>query len=188
MKQSKNDINLGRCISFILRHRPEDFNIKLDSHGWADVNELISNMNIKGHKIDRQTLDRIVRENNKQRYTYNQDGTKIRANQGHSIKVDVELSETVPPQKLYHGTAKATLDAIREKGIMKMTRNHVHLSSDIETAFTVGKRHGNPVVLVIDTAKMYADGIKFYISENKVWLCDYVAFDYVMDIIYKENK
>lgn len=183
-----SDRDLCKAMSFILRHHPEAFNIHIDSHGWADINELISQMNKKGRKIDLETLDRIVRENDKKRFSYNKDKTKIRANQGHSIPVDLELIPVAPPDVLYHGTAEIFLDSIRKNGIMKMSRNHVHLSADTDTAFDVGGRHGKPAVLVIDAKKMYENGLCFYLSENKRWLCEYVPFEYVSAIIRKKGK
>lgn len=183
-----SDKGLGKTLSYILRHHPEAFNINIDSHGWADVNEIISQMRKRGRNIDTEILDRIVRENNKQRYSYNKEKTKIRANQGHSIPVDLELLPVTPPDKLYHGTAEKFLDSICEKGILKMTRNHVHLSTDIETAFQVGSRHGKPLILVIDTKRMADDGINFYLSENNVWLCEYVPFKYISEVIRKYDE
>lgn len=182
-----NDERLGKTISYILRHHPEYFDVNIDSHGWADVDELIKNMCVHGNTIDRETLDRIVRENNKNRYSYNEDKTKIRANQGHSIPVDLDLLPVTPPDVLYHGTAEKFLNSIKQKGILKMSRNHIHLSTDTERAFNVGKRHGKPVVLVIDTKKMNEDGIKFYLSKNKIWLCEHIPFEYVSEIIYSPD-
>jgi len=182
-----SDKGLSKTLSYILRHHPEAFDIKMDSHGWADVDELISQMRKRGRIINREILDRIVRENDKKRYSYNENKTKIRANQGHSIPVDLDLLPVAPPDILYHGTAEASLDSIRKNGIMKMSRNHVHLSIDTETAFEVGSRHGKPVILTIDTKKMYNDGIDFYLSENNRWLCEYIPFKYVYEIIRKKD-
>lgn len=180
----KIDINqLGRFISLILRHKPEVIGIKLDGHGWADVEELLLGIREKGYFINHEILQEIVATNNKQRYHYNEDQTKIRAAQGHSIAVDVELDEKVPPDLLYHGTAMKNLSEIKATGIKKMRRLYVHLSKDVETAFKVGSRHGIPVVLVIDTLAMQKDGYKFYCSKNGVWLCDDIDFKYVKEII-----
>lgn len=182
-----SDKGLGKTLSYILRHHPDAFNVNMDSHGWVNVDELLSQMKKNGRIIDHEILDRIVRENDKQRYSYNSDKTKIRANQGHSVPVDLELLPVVPPDVLYHGTAESFLDSIRQKGIMKMSRNHVHLSADTETAFDVGSRHGKPVVLLIDSKRMYDDGLDFYLSENKRWLCEYVPFEYVSAVITKKG-
>lgn len=184
MEQSKKDVDLGRFLSLVLRHNPSAAGITLDSHGWADVEALLRGVNHTGKQIDRETLERIVRENNKQRYSFNEDHTKIRANQGHSLNVDVELKETAPPQVLYHGTASRFVDAIRAQGITRQSRQHVHLSGDLETAVAVGRRHGGPAVVVIDAARMAGDGIKFYRSENGVWLCGQVPWKYVLRVEY----
>ncbi len=178
MEQSNSDVKLGRFLILVLRHDPHAAGITLDEHGWADVNELLAGVNRTGRKIDRVTLERIVRENNKQRYSFNGDGTKIRANQGHSLQVDVELKAAQPPKYLYHGTASRFLPAIQAEGIRKMSRQHVHLSGDFETAMAVGKRHGIPVVITIDAGAMARDGVAFYRSENGVWLCGHVEPKY----------
>ncbi|WP_455684251.1 RNA 2'-phosphotransferase [Thomasclavelia sp.] len=176
-------VKMGKYISLILRHKPELINLKIDEHGWANVDDLLKGINNNGRYISKEILDIIVNTNNKKRYQYNNDHTKIRANQGHSIKVDVELQEKVPPNILYHGTAQKYLDKIRESGIRKMNRLYVHLSKDIETAINVGKRHGQPIVLVINTEAMIKDGFKFYYSNNGVWLCDDIDYSYVKEVI-----
>lgn len=181
MEQSKNDVALGKFISLVLRHNPEAAGITLDEHGWADVEELIAGARRAGKRIDRETLERIVRENAKQRYSMSEDRTRIRANQGHSIQVDVELRQAEPPDVLYHGTAARFLEGIKREGITKQSRQHVHLSRDEATAVSVGSRHGKPVVLRIDARKMAEDGMVFYLSENGVWLCDSVAWKYVLN-------
>lgn len=178
MNQSNSDVKLGRFLSLVLRHDPAAAGISLDEHGWADVKELLAGVNRTGRKIDMDTLERIVRENSKQRYSFNEDHSKIRANQGHSVSVDVELKETQPPQYLYHGTASRFLPSIQREGIRKMSRQYVHLSGDFETAMAVGKRHGSPVVITIDAAAMGRDGVTFYRSENGVWLCEHVEPKY----------
>lgn len=170
---------LSVFISLILRHKPETIGIQLDEHGWANVDELISGINNTGRKIDMEILQEIVRTDNKQRYSFNEDKTLIRANQGHSIPVDVELKEQQPPQILYHGTASRFLDLIMQDGLKPMSRLYVHLSSDMETAMKVGKRHGEPVVLKINSEEMCNDGIKFYLSKNGVWLTKSVDKKYI---------
>ena len=180
MDQSKNDVKLGKFLSLVLRHNPQAAGITLDEHGWADVQELLSGVRHSGRQIDIETLERIVRENNKQRYSFNADHTKIRANQGHSLQVDVELTAVKPPRYLYHGTATRFLVAIRQEGIRKMSRQYVHLSSDFQTAMEVGRRHGSPVVLTIHAEAMAQDGVIFYQSKNGVWLCEYVAPEYLL--------
>ncbi|MFA1719042.1 RNA 2'-phosphotransferase [Clostridioides difficile] len=175
---SKKD-KLSIFISLILRHKPETIGIKLDDYGYADVNELIEKINNTGRNINIEILEQIVKEDNKQRYSFNDDRSKIRANQGHSINVNVELRELEPPKYLYHGTATRFLDNIKNEGIIKQSRLYIHLSRDIDIAVKVGKRHGTPVILKINTGKMYENGYKFYLSENNVWLCEYIPFKYV---------
>ena len=175
---------LSVFISLILRHKPSEIGIALDEHGWANVKELIVGINNSGRKIDMEVLEEIVRTDNKGRYSFNENKTLIRANQGHSIPVDIEFKEVVPPDILYHGTATKSLDSIKQQGIKSMSRLYVHLSEDLETAIKVGDRHGKCVVLVVDTKKMSNNGIKFYLSENGVWLTKYIDWQYVKEIKY----
>jgi len=171
----KELISKGKHLAFLLRHDKEALNNDLiDHNGWRNVSELI-----KSQGYTKELLDGIVETNNKQRYEYNGDKTKIRARQGHSINVDVGLTETIPPNILYHGTSTKALESIYKQGIVKGERLYVHLSKDEETALKVGSRHGTPYVLVIDSEQMYKDGIKFYLSSNGVWLTDYVDTKYI---------
>ena len=170
---------MGRFISFILRHHPETIGISLDEYGWANVDELLSGINNSGRTIDMELLEEIVRTDQKQRYSFNEDKTLIRANQGHSISVDVELEEMQPPQVLYHGTASRFLDAIMQEGLKPMSRLYVHLSKDIETAKVVGARHGAPIILKINTSQMQEDGMKFYLSKNGIWLTKNIPTKYI---------
>lgn len=179
MKYENKDEELGKFISLILRHNPKTINITLDEHGWANVDDLITGINRTGKHIDYNSLERIVNENNKQRYSFSNDKTKIRANQGHSIKVDIELEEKISPQYLYHGTAIRFIDSIMDIGIQKQSRQHVHLSADFSTAYSVGKRHGQPIVIKINSGVMFEDGYKFYLSKNMVWLTDFVPAKYI---------
>ena len=183
MAQNNNDIKLGRFISLILRHHPEQIGITLDSEGWADTQALLDGINASGRRIDMETLERIVRENNKQRYSFNGDKSKIRANQGHSIPVEVGMQVMTPPDRLYHGTATRFLDSIKRDGIKKMSRLYVHLTKDVETAVSIGKRHGKPVVLVIDTKAMHKDGYTFRLSDNGVWQSEDIPWRYVVEVI-----
>ncbi len=169
---------LSVFISLVLRHKPDAAHIALDEHGWANVKELLNGINDTGRKIDMAVLEEIVATDNKQRYSFNQDKTLIRANQGHSISVDVELKEQKPPEILYHGTAARVIDNIMNEGLKPMSRLYVHLSKDVETALKVGKRHGEPVVLKVHSGEMYGDGYKFYLSENGVWLTKKVNVEY----------
>lgn len=172
----------GKFLAYILRHNASAANIKLDENGWADVNELIAGVCATGRHLDFASLENIVAKDGKQRFSFNSDRTKIRANQGHSVAVNVQMKECPPPTVLYHGTATKYLDSIRENGISKQKRNYVHLSKDTETAFKVGARHGEVAILVIDTQQMYLDGYKFLLSENGVWQTDHVPFKYVIEI------
>ena len=173
---------LSKFISLILRHKPEEIGITLDDFGWAKVEDLINGINNSGRKIDIGILEEIVRTDNKQRYSFNEDKTKIRANQGHSIPVTIEFKEPEPPNTLYHGTATKFMESIKHQGIKSMSRLYVHLSKDFETAKQVGERHGECVVLVINAKRMSEDGIKFYLSENGVWLTEYVDPKYILSI------
>lgn len=164
----------SKFISLILRHKPEAIGITLDEHGWANVDELI-----RGINIDMATLEHIVATDDKQRYSFNEDKTLIRANQGHSIPVDVELEEVQPPEFLWHGTGEKYVDSICREGLIPKSRLYVHLSSDVPTATTVGERHGEAVLLRVDARKMYQDGFKFYLSKNGVWLTKCVPVSYL---------
>ena len=170
---------LSVFISLVLRHNPDAAHITVDEHGWADVGELLAGINATGREINMEILEEIVATDSKQRYSFNQDKTLIRANQGHSIPVDVELKEQEPPEFLYHGTAARFLDVIESEGLKPMSRLYVHLSRDIETALKVGRRHGNPVVLKVNSGDMYKDGQRFYLSENGVWLIKKVDAKYL---------
>lgn len=173
---------LSVFISLVLRHKPDAAGINLDEHGWANVEELIYGINSTGRKINIEVLEEIVKTDNKQRYSFNENKTLIRANQGHSIPVDVELTEQKPPDFLYHGTADRFIKAIMTEGLKPMSRLYVHLSKDIETAIKVGNRHGKPVVLKVHSGQMYQKGIKFYLSENGVWLTKNVDAKYLEKI------
>ncbi len=176
----KETKKISKFLSLILRHNPAAVGIELDHEGWANVAELITKINAKkGWGLTVEQLDHVVATNNKKRFAYSQDGRRIRANQGHSIQVDLGLEAVDPPAILYHGTATRFLDSIMEQGLISKSRQHVHLSWDIETATTVGKRHGKVVILQIDCANMLADGHLFYLSENNVWLTDHVPVKYI---------
>lgn len=170
---------LSVFISLVLRHNPDAAHITLDKHGWADVDELLRGINDTGRKINMDILEEIVATDNKQRYSFNEDRTLIRANQGHSIPVDVELEERKPPEFLYHGTADRFLKSILSEGLKPMSRLYVHLSIDTDTAAKVGKRHGKPVILKVHSGEMHRNGIKFYLSENGVWLTKKVSVKYL---------
>ena len=172
----KQTVKISKFMSLVLRHKPETINLTLDKNGWASVDDLIRKMNgLRVFDINRATLNEVVATNDKKRFAFNDDGTKIRASQGHSIKdVDLDLKPVMPPEMLYHGTAAHNSEVVHKEGIIKMGRNHVHLSSAVDTAIKVGSRHGQPLVLIVDAKKMYDNGHVFYLSENKVWLTDHV--------------
>lgn len=180
---SKRDMKFSKFISLVLRHKPEIIDLHMDEEGYVSVNKLIEGMNKNGMDITKQDLDRIVAEDNKQRYSYNlsNDEPRIRANQGHSIQVNLNLKPVVPPAELYHGTAKRFLNSIFKDGIKKGSRQYVHLSKDIETATKVGARHGEVAVLRIDSYSMIKDGNEFYCSENGVYLTDNVPTKYIIN-------
>lgn len=174
--------NISRFLSLILRHKPEVIGISLDEHGWAKVDDLIAGINASGRKLTYTNLQEIVEQDKKQRYCFNTEKTMIRANQGHSISVDVQLKQEQPPNILYHGTATKYLGAIQKDGLKPMSRLYVHLSSDIETARLVGSRHdrqGKARVLKIFSGNMYKNGEIFYRSENGVWLTKHVNMQYL---------
>ena len=173
----------SKFLSLILRHKPETIGISLDENGWAEVSEILEGINREGQRINMAILEEIVETNNKKRFCFNEDKTKIRANQGHSIEVDVELSPTTPPPVLYHGTADRFYESIARDGLQKRSRNHVHLSADTETAVNVGKRHGSPIVLKIDTEAMLTGGAVFYLSKNNIWLTDNVPAKFLEKIL-----
>jgi putative RNA 2'-phosphotransferase len=178
MKQD-NIYNTSKFLSLVLRHAPETIKLQLDKNGWADVDELIAQCNQFGKKLDFDLLEEVVETNDKKRFAFNEDLTKIRASQGHSIDVDLGLNPTQPIGFLYHGTVKEFIDSIKKDGLQKMSRQHLHLSKDLETAIKVGSRRGKPIILTIDAPKMAADGFLFYLSENNVWLTENVPAEYI---------
>ena len=167
----------SKFIALILRHKPEAVGITLDEHGWANVDDLIAGIS-KQQPFTMADLEEIVATDEKGRYAFNEDKTLIRANQGHSIPVDVELEAIEPPQYLYHGTGEKSVASIEEKGIIPKSRLYVHLSLDRETAVAVGSRHGKPVVFRVLAQKMNQDGYVFFKSVNGVWLTKFVPTQY----------
>ena len=168
----------SKFISLILRHRPEVIGIELDEHGWADVGELIAGV-AKSRPFDMEMLEEIVRTDSKQRYSFNEDRTLIRANQGHSIPVDVELERKEPPEVLYHGTGEKFVSSIDRQGLIPKSRLYVHLSPDEATAQNVGRRHGKPVIYEVMAGEMARDGKAFFLSVNGVWLTKAVPAEYL---------
>ena len=178
----KQERETSKFLSLILRHKPETVGISLDEHGWANVQELLNGMN-KTTTIDMEMLEKIVAEDEKKRYSFNSDKMMIRANQGHSIQVDVELKKENPPDILWHGTGQKYVDSIDKDGLIAKSRLYVHLSTDYDMAKKVGSRHGKPVVYLVDAGRMVKDGFEFFLSENGVWLTKHVPTEYIL----KEN-
>ncbi|MCB0518882.1 MAG: RNA 2'-phosphotransferase [Lewinellaceae bacterium] len=175
----KDIIRLSKFLSLVLRHRPEKIGLALDANGWAEVTDLLEKMNQNGYPIDPQLLAKVVETSDKQRFALSADGTMIRANQGHSVRVDLGLKPVVPPELLFHGTATKNLNSIHKLGLHKGKRHHVHLSADKATAAKVGGRHGKAVVLKIMAGKMHRSGHLFYRSENGIWLVEAVPVEFI---------
>lgn len=175
----ENDFKVSKFLSYVLRHKPEKLGVTLDPNGWVDVDELLAKAAQNGKAISKEQLERVVANNDKKRFAFSEDRTKIRASQGHSVGVELGYSSAVPPEILYHGTADRFLESIKNFGLQKQSRQHVHLSATLETASAVGKRHGRLVVLGIRAAEMQRDGFEFYLSANNVWLTDTVPTKYI---------
>lgn len=176
MKSQKEQ---SKYLSLVLRHQPEAIGLTLSNDGWADINELIAKSNRLGFAFSVESIADIVATNDKQRFKLSEDKKKIRANQGHSIHVDVGLAKKAPPEILFHGTATRFLESIKDQGLIPGSRQYVHLSIDKETAIKVGKRHGSPVVFEIKSGKMQEEGFEFFVSENNVWLTKHVPPDFI---------
>jgi len=175
----KTDKSIGKLMSLALRHNPKVLNLELDANGWASVSDLIDGLNKKNIPMDLNRLTELVESNDKKRYRFNDDKSKICANQGHSIKIDLDLQATEPPFTLYHGTVQKFMQSIRNEGLQKQSRHHVHLSATEETAITVGSRRGKPVILKVNAKKMHAVGYPFFLSDNGVWLTDHVPPEFI---------
>ena len=171
---------ISKFLSLLVRHRQETIGLNLDTHGWAEVEELRTKSAKHNVRFTLEQLDEVVETNNKKRFIFNDDKTKIRANQGHSLKtVDLEFKNIEPDEFLYHGTVDKFMSLIKEGGLKKMNRQHVHLSKDRDTAINVGSRRGKPIILSVRSGQMYRDGFEFYRSENGVWLTDKVPTKYI---------
>lgn len=179
---------ISKYISFILRHNPRAAGINLTEHGYANCDELVNAIQKKYPKFDIATLKEIVDTDEKQRYSFNDNKTMIRANYGHSIAIEMEYDILSPPEFLYHGTSQKALKSIMEKGILPMKRQYVHLTESIDIASDVGKRHGDPIVLKINCSKMAHDGFKFYRSENGVWLSNMIPKEYIEKEMYIKKE
>ena len=176
---TKRPITVSKFLSKYLRHEPEALGLTLEPGGWVLVDDLLAGAVRQGFPITKDELCEVVAENDKQRFSFDESETRIRANQGHSTEVDLQLKEAEPPTELFHGTVAKFLDAIFTGGLKKMDRHDVHLSKDVQTASKVGGRRGKPVVLVVNSAKMASDGHKFRLSENGVWLTENVPAQYI---------
>jgi putative RNA 2'-phosphotransferase len=171
--------NFSKFLSLVLRHRPEAIGIRLDGQGWIAIDTLLAQCCAHGRDISRPMLDEIVATNSKRRFAVSEDGLRIRASQGHSVKVELGYDAAVPPDVLYHGTVAEAIRSIRARGLDRMRRHHVHLSPDTATAQAVGARRGKPVVLRVHAGRMHRDGHCFYLSANGVWLTPAVPPGYI---------
>ena len=174
MIPEKEVVKISKFLSLVLRHQPQTIGITLDENGWTDVPALLQKMNAGGTPLTMEVLDHVVATNSKKRFAFNEDRSKIRASQGHSVDVDLGYTEQQPPAILYHGTAEVFVASIQASGLEKRKRHHVHLSAETITAINVGQRHGRPVVFEVAAAQMTADGFVFFRSDNGVWLTDHV--------------
>ncbi len=170
---------LSKFLSLVLRHQPQVIGLRLDAQGWAEVDELIAKARARGTRLDRALIEAIVRDSDKQRFKLSDDGRRIRANQGHSLAIDLGLAPAQPPQWLYHGTATHSAESIRAQGLTRQNRQHVHLSLERATAAKVGQRHGSPLVLRIQAGRMHAQGLPFYLADNGVWLTEAVPPEFI---------
>ena len=173
---------ISKFLSKHLRHQPEQLGLSLDIGGWVKVEDLINACAKNNFVISQAELEQVVATSEKKRFSFDSTGTLIRANQGHSVEVDLQLEATQPPDILYHGTAEKSVSSIMSLGLQKMSRHHVHLSSEISTAKTVGQRHGKPVVFVVNAKAMHNEGYIFYCSDNHVWLVENVPPEYLQRI------
>jgi putative RNA 2'-phosphotransferase len=180
--EEKQLTRISKFLSKYLRHEPATLGLTLASGGWVMVDDLLQACARHNFPITKAQLDEVVEKNNKKRFSFDETGQKIRANQGHSTEVDLQLEPQTPPTILYHGSAQKNLESIMATGLEKRSRHHVHLSKDIATATNVGSRHGKPIVLAIDTKAMQEAGFVFYCSENGVWLVDSVPPKFLRQI------
>lgn len=171
----ENLVGISKFLSLILRHQPETIGLTLDANGWADLDELIAKARAHGRRLDEAVIREVVASNDKQRFALDDVGRRIRANQGHSVSIEIGLQPLAPPDVLFHGTATRFLEAIRREGLKPMNRQHVHLSLDLDTAVNVGSRHGKPLVLRVRAAELATAGQAFFRSENGVWLTTAIA-------------
>jgi putative RNA 2'-phosphotransferase len=176
---NKNLVTSSKFLSLVLRHKPGTIGLTLDASGWVGVDELLAACRAHGQPISRAKLDEIVATNDKKRFAFSDDGTRIRASQGHSVDVELGYEPATPPETLYHGAPHQFVEAIRAEGLKKMKRHHVHLSEDVNTTMAVAMRRGRPVLLTIRTGDMHRGGIEFFRSANGVWLTEHVPPEYI---------
>jgi len=179
MINDKQITHISKFLSLVLRHQPETIGIQLDQRGWTDIDELIEKANSYGVKFDREILNHIVATNSKKRFAFNNTFDKIRASQEHSVEIELGYTNQKPPEILFHGTGEKSVQSILDTGLEKRNRQHVHLSSDFDTAVKVGQRHGKPFVFKVLAERMYNDNFQFFISDNGVWLTDHVPTKYL---------
>ena len=177
--EKTRQVKISKYLSKHLRHTPDRLGLTLAPGGWVSVDELLSACAAHQFPLTRAELEVVVAGSDKQRFSFDETKTCIRANQGHSVEIDLQLEPQTPPDILYHGTGEQSVPAILEAGLMKMSRHHVHLSQDRETARKVGSRHGRPVILAIAAEAMHQAGFSFYCSENGVWLVEEVPPQYL---------
>jgi putative RNA 2'-phosphotransferase len=170
----KRRTKISKFLSLILRHAPEKVGLTLEENGWVKVDDLIAACGQNGRALTRKELEEVVETNDKKRFSFDVTGDKIRANQGHSVKVEIEFEKKTPPEILYHGTTEKNVNSILQRGLQKMRRHHVHLSSDKETARKVGTRYGKPVIFEVDAKAMLENNFEFFVSANGVWLIENV--------------
>ncbi len=175
----KRLIKISRFLCYHLRHAPEKLGLELETGGWISIDKLLNASQNTEFCITFNDLENVVKYDDKQRFSFNESKTKIRANQGHSIPIDLQLIPVVPPAILYHGTHQKVVQKILKQGLKKMARHHVHLSETKDTALKVGSRRGKPVIFIINAQQMYKDGLNFYCSDNGVWLVDYIDPKYL---------
>ncbi len=176
---TRREVTISKFLSLVLRHKPERVGIVLDEAGWVGVSELLKACNARGFPLTLEELQSVVANNDKKRFAFSEDGARVRASQGHSVKIELDYAPAVPPEILYHGTAERFLSSIKEKGLIKGNRHHVHLSEDATTARAVGQRYGKPFVLEVKSGLMHTDEHMFYRTDNGVWLTEHVPPVYI---------
>jgi putative RNA 2'-phosphotransferase len=170
----------SKFLSLVLRHEPQKIGVNLDTAGWVEVNDLLEGYRKHGKHLSFVELQELVATSDKKRFAFSPDGRRIRANQGHSVPVDLQLPPVEPPDFLFHGTATRFIEAIRQEGLLSMSRQHVHLSLDVDTAIKVGQRHGKPVILKVLALRMHESGLPFFRADNGVWLTERVAATFII--------